>query len=108
MSIIVKDYRGIGIVILQTLYLHVKERHRDLLRKLNIQNMNQFIDIVRRVPTNPSEVYINDEGSVYYLLRINDLYLNVIVVEDIVRIVYLLSMDSYHRMRRRRWRIKIY
>ena len=108
MSIIVKDYRGIGIVILQTLYLHVKERHRDLLRKLNIQNMNQFIDIVRRVPTNPSEVYINDEGSVYYLLRINDLYLNVIVVEDIVRTVYLLSMDSYHGMRRRRWRIKIY
>ena len=70
--------------------------------------MNQFIDIVRRVLINPSEVYINDKGSVYYLLRINDLYLNVIVVEDIVRTVYLLSMDSYHGMRRRRWRIKIY
>ena len=108
MSAIVRDYRGIEIVILHTLYLHVRERHRDLLRKLNIQSIDQFINIIRRVLINPSEVYIDDKGSIYYLLRINDLYLNVVVAENVVRTAYLLGMDSYYRMRYRRWRIKIY
>lgn len=108
MSIIVRDYRGTEVVILYVLYHHVRRRHRDFLKRLNIQSLDQFINIIKRVLVSPSEVYVDDKGSIYYLLKTNNFYLNVVVAEGVVRTVYLLGMDSYYRMRYRRWRIKIY
>ena len=101
MSIVVEDYRGTEVVILRVLYYHVGRRHRDFLKRLNIQSLDQFINIIKRVLVSPSEVYVDDKGSIYYLLKTNNFYLNVVVAEGVVRTVYLLGMDSYYRMRYR-------
>ncbi len=45
--------------------------------------MRGFVRVLERVLGGPSEVYVDEMGAVYYLLKLNDVYLNVVVVEGL-------------------------
>jgi len=40
----------------------------------------------------------------YYLRRINDLWINVVVVSGAVKTAYLIGLKSYKRLKEKRWR----
>jgi len=86
--VVVRDCRGVRVVIPRALYDHVRDRHGDLMERLNVGDVDGFISVVRGVLLDPDEVYVDDRGSVYYLLRVGGFHLNVVVAGGVVRCVY--------------------
>lgn len=107
-SVRVKDFRGVEIEVSSTLYFHVKKRHLDVFKVLGVSDENSFVQAVGKVVRGPNEVYSDGAGTLYYLCKVNDLYVNVIVFKNSIKTVYLLSLRSYRRMRFKKWLFKIY
>lgn len=51
----------------------------------------------------PNEVYVDVYDSRYFLKKLDDLYLNVIVSEQMVKTAYLISQKTYSKMGSKRW-----
>ena len=104
----IRDYRGIEVVLYPRLFDHIRHRHPDMLHILNISDKHGLNAIIRDILENPHEVYRDYEGAYYYIKRLNKIFVTVIVYENIVRTMYLLSNKSYNRMRSKRWVCRIY
>jgi hypothetical protein len=44
----------------------------------------------------------------YFLKKINELYVNIIIADDRVKTAYLISPKTYHRLRERKWVQRLY
>ena len=98
----VMAYDGASVTVTEDVVGHVSRKHSEVLSLLGLTEEG-FFDLLCRVLEKPHEAYIDSFGSRYFLKKLNDLYLNVVVDEGIVRTAYLISSKAHSRMRRRRW-----
>jgi len=89
----------------QAILKHIYEKHKDLIKILNIKNIDELKTIIINVLWKPDEIYLDKYRSnvKYYLKRINDLWINIILIGNIVKTAYLISSKSYKRYRDKRW-----
>ncbi len=98
----VKTINGTTVLIPESFIEHVVRKHSEILSMLNLSR-EEFLDLVQEILRLPSEVYLDALNVKYFLRKINDLYLNVIVKEKIVRTSYLISQKTYERLGRKKW-----
>jgi hypothetical protein len=60
----------------------------------------QLISSIAETLEKPSEVYMDVRCSKYFLKKLDDLYLNVIIVGDRVKTTYLMGTRTYASQRR--------
>jgi hypothetical protein len=63
----------------------------------------QLITRIVNTLEKPDEVYGDVRGSKYFLKRFDNFYLNVIVVDGLVKITYLIDGKTYARMGKTKW-----
>jgi hypothetical protein len=98
----VRAYDGALVTVSEDVVDHVNRKHSEVLFLLGLTEEGSF-DLLCSVLKKPHEAYVDSYGSKYLLKRVNDLYLNVVVDEGIVRTAYLINSKTHSRMRRRRW-----
>jgi len=42
-------------------------------------------------------------NAIYYVKKINELYVNIIIYGNVVKTAYLLSHKTYNKMKRKKW-----
>ena len=85
---------------------HIMRRHGNDLRKIiGIQRLEELRSIVEDVINNPSEAHqdIHNPSVRYYLRRLNDLWLNVVIQGNEVETAYIISTKSYNKFKTGRW-----
>lgn len=70
---------------------------------MGIRNVEELRKIITSVIEEPDEVYADTFGTKYFLKKIDELYVNTVVVEDSVKTAYLISTKSYQRFREGKW-----
>ena len=80
---------------------HILKKHKDLTVILNIKSEDQLKTVIKDVIESPDEIHMNAYGVHYFLKKINNKWINVIVVDDIVKTAYIIGMKTYNRLRRR-------
>lgn len=98
----VRAYDGLFVAVTEDVVDHVVRKHSEVLSLLGLTRKG-FVGLLRNVLEEPNEVYADVYGSKYFLKKLNDLYLNLIVSEEIVKTAYLISPRTYFKMRRKRW-----
>jgi len=92
------------IVIPEGVVKHVLKKHRDFVVMLRVRDVDELKRVIREVVENPDEVHVDAYGVRYFLKRINDKWINVIVTGDSVKTAYIIGLRTYLRLRERRWR----
>ncbi len=85
---------------------HIMRRHGyDIRKTLRILTLEELKRIIIDTINNPSEVYqdVHNPDVRYYLKRLGDLWLNVVVRGNEVKTAYLIGAKSYKRFKTRRW-----
>lgn len=98
----VRAYDGTSIAVTEDVVDHVVRKHSEILSLLALTRKG-FVKLLCNVLQEPNEVYVDIYDSRYFLKRVDDLYLNVIVSEQIVKTAYLISQKTYSKMRSKRW-----
>lgn len=98
----VRAYDGLSIAVTEDVVDHVVRKHSEVLSLLGLTREG-FVKLLCNVLEEPDEVYADAYGSKYFLKKLNDLYLNVIVSEEIVKTAYLISPRTYSKMSRKKW-----
>jgi len=98
----VRAHDGTSIAITEDVVDHVIRKHSEILSLLGLTRKG-FVKLLRSALEEPNEAYVDVYDSRYFIKRLNDLYLNVVVSEETVRTAYLISPKTYSRMRRKRW-----
>jgi hypothetical protein len=70
--------------------------------------LEELRKIITDVIENPDEVYIDTFNTKYFLKKINEFYVNTIVVGESVKTAYLISKKSYQKFRERKWVRRLY
>jgi hypothetical protein len=85
---------------------HIVKRHRDWVEMLGLSS-EEVGDFIVRVLSQPDEVYEDRaRGDVkYFLRRLDDKFICVVVVSDEVVTAYLINLEKYVKYRVRRWRL---
>ncbi len=84
---------------------HIFEKHQDLIRVLGIDSLEKLREVIVRIVEKPDEIYV-DAGRndvKYYLKKLDDEWITVILVGDEVKTAYLIGLESYRKFRRKRW-----
>lgn len=102
MPLRVKAFDGLLVELPNEAIEHILRKHPDMLSILNLTK-GQLVQKIINTIEKPDEVYIDIYNARYFLKRTNDLYINVIVGGGTVRTTYLISTDTYARMRRIKW-----
>ena len=92
------------IVIPEGVVKHVLKKHRDFVVMLRVRDVDELKRVIREVVENPDEVHVDAYGVRYFLKRINDKWINIIVTGDSVKTAYIIGLRTYLRLRERRWR----
>ncbi|MEM3713290.1 MAG: hypothetical protein QXR97_07130 [Thermoproteota archaeon] len=82
---------------------HILRKHRDTTRLMGVRDIEELRKIIISVIKEPDEAYMDKFDTKYFLKKIDELYVNTIVVEDSVKTAYLISTKSYKRFRERKW-----
>jgi len=84
---------------------HVFKRHRDWIKMLGLSSEEEVRNFLVRVLSRPDEVYGDKVRSdvKYFLRRLNDKFLCIVVVNDEVVTAYLINLEKYVKYRIRRW-----
>ena len=98
----VRAFDGTLVTLAEEVVVHVCSKHSEVLSVLGLDEAS-FFDLLRDVLESPSEAYVDSLGSKYFLKSVENLYLNVVVDEGLVRTAYLISLKTHSRMKRRRW-----
>jgi hypothetical protein len=84
---------------------HIMKRHRDWVGMLKLDSEIGVRNFIMRVLSKPDEVHMdrvrNDVR--YFLKRLDDKFLCIVVVGDDVVTAYLLNREKYGRYKVRRW-----
>jgi len=94
-----------GFVISKDALRHVWRKHPDLARILGLGDVEDLLRQIMQVLENPDEIHVDRFRSnvKYYLKKIDDLWINIILVDNIIKTAYLISFKSYRKFRERRW-----
>jgi len=103
----VKTYDGVLITVPDEVVDHVVRKHPEMLSLVGFMKERLISSIVQTLKK-PTEVYLDVRRSRYFLRKLNDLYLNVIVVEDRVKTAYLMGERTYTKMGRMKWLHRLY
>lgn len=98
----VRAYDGTSITVTEDVVDHVVRKHSEMLSLLGLTRKG-FVKLLCNALEEPNEVYVDVYDSRYFLKKLDDLCLNVIVGEETVKTAYLISLKTYSRMRRKRW-----
>ncbi len=86
---------------------HVARKHPDVLRVLGVSEEG-LVELLSSVVSTPDEVYVDDEGSLFFLLRVGDLRLCMVVRGELARTAYLIGERTYAKMKKKRWLRRLY
>lgn len=103
----VKTYDGALVTVTDEVIDHIERKHPEMLALVGFVKGHLVSSIVETLER-PNEVYTDDRRSRDFLKKLDDLYLNVIVVEDRVKTTYLISGKTYDRMGKMRWLHRLY
>jgi hypothetical protein len=84
---------------------HIFKRHMDWIKMLGLSSEAEVKDFLVQVLSRPDEVYrdkVRSEAK-YFLRRLNNKFLCIIVVGDEVVTAYLINSEKYVKYRIRRW-----
>ena len=101
----VKTYDGALITLTEEVIDHIERKHPEMLVGFMKE---QLISSIAETLEKPNEVYVNARRSKYFLKKLDDLYLNVIVVGDRVKTTYLMGGRTYTRMGKMKWLHRLY
>lgn len=99
---LVRAYDGSSVAVAEDLVDHVVRKHSEMFSLLGLTR-EDFVKLLCSVLKAPDEVYVDAYDFKYFLKKMGDLRLNVIVGEETVKTAYLISQKTYFRMRRKRW-----
>lgn len=97
-----RAHDGTSVAITEDVVDHVIRKHSEILSLLGLTKKG-FVKLLRSALEETNEAYVDVYDSKYFLKKLNDFYLNVIVSEGTVKTAYLISSKTYSRMRRKRW-----
>lgn len=103
----VKAHDGSEITVSQEVIDHIVRKHPQMLSVVGFERERLVASLVLTLE-NPVEIHANAGLSKYYLRKLNDLYLNIIVIGDTVKTAYLIGDATYKRMSRARWLRRLY
>ncbi len=92
------------IVIPEGVVKHVLKKHRDLVVLLGVRDVDELKRVIREVVENPDEVHVDVYGVRYFLKKLDDKWINVVVVGSVVKTAYIIGLRTYLKLRERRWR----
>jgi len=99
---LVKCYDGVLVAVPDEVIDHVERKHPEMLSFLGFAK-KELVMCIANTLEKPDEVYKDVRGSKYFLKRLYNLYLNVIVANDRVRTTYLMGTTTYTRMGKTKW-----
>jgi len=103
----VKTYDGALVTITDEVIDHMERKHPEMLSLVGFMK-EQLISAIVQTLEKPDEVYVDVRSSKYFLKKLDDLYLNVIVVGDGVKTTYLMGTRTYARMGKMKWLHRLY
>jgi hypothetical protein len=103
----VKIYDGSFITITDEVIDHIQRKHPEMLSSEGFTREQLFSSILQTLEK-PSEVYLDGRRSRYFLRKLNQLCLNIIVVRDTVKTAYLMGERTYARMGKIKWLRRLY
>lgn len=68
----------------------------------------QLVSYLTRAWQAPKEVFLDSLGSRHFIMDVDELYLNVVVIGNSVKTAYLIGKRTYARMRKARWLRRLY
>jgi hypothetical protein len=98
----VSAYDGTFIALADDVVDHIVRKHSEILAFLTLTR-EDFVKLLCNTLEKPNEVYVDARKSKYFLKKLNDFYLNVIVSEQTVKTAYLINRKTYFKMGRKRW-----
>ena len=98
----VSAYDGTFITLADDVVDHIVRKHSEVLAFLTLMR-EDFVNLLCKTLEEPNEVYVDVYKSRYFLKRLNDFYLNVVVSGQSARTAYLIGRKTYSKMRRKRW-----
>lgn len=98
----VRAYDGSLITITSEVIEHVERKHPQMVSLARL-NGERLLSSVIRTLEKPDEVFVDARHARYFLMKMDDLYLNVIVTNDIVKTAYLMGERTHKRMEKTRW-----
>jgi len=102
----VKTYDGALVTITDEVIDHMERKHPEMLSLAGFMK-EQLISSIAQTLEKPDEVYVDVRSSKYFL-KLDDLYLNVIVVGDGVKTTYLMGTRTCARMGKMKWLHRLY
>jgi len=84
---------------------HIFKRHMDWIKMLGLSSEVEVKNFLVQVSSRPDEVYRDKVRSdvKYFLRRLNNKFLCIVVVSDEVVTAYLINSEKYVKYRIRRW-----
>jgi len=93
-----------SIEIPESVLRHILGKHRDVALMLSIESLAELRDVIIEILRKPDEVHSDRYGVKYLLRRIDERHwLNVVVQGSSVRTAYIISLETYRKLRRKRW-----
>ena len=96
---------GFGLKISSDTLTHIWKKHWDLVKTLEVRDLEELLEMIMQILEHPDEVYEDRVRSDirYYIRRIDDFWVNVVLMGDTVKTAYLISLKSYRKFREKRW-----
>ncbi|MCP8313069.1 MAG: hypothetical protein H3Z53_01670 [archaeon] len=96
------------VIISKNILKHVLRKHRDIAKLIDVKGVEELRRIIADVVENPDEAYMDALDVKYFLKKIDELYINIVVLNDTVKTAYLISPKTYYRLRRKKWVQRLY
>jgi len=87
----------------QRILRHIFIKHKDLAKALDVKNTEELYDKLKNLIEHADETYTDIFNATYYVKKINELYVNIIIYGNVVKTAYLLSHKTYNKMKRKKW-----
>lgn len=103
----VKAYDGSRIILSAEVIDHIVRKHPQMVSAVGFAR-EQLVSYLTRALEDPKEVFLDTLGSRHFIMEVDELYLNVVVIGDSVRTAYLIGKRTYARLRKARWLRRLY
>ena len=84
---------------------HIYDEHKDLVETLKIRSIMELREAIANILQNPDKTHVDrfKNNVKYYLKRINNLWVNIILEDNTVKTAYLIGSKSYRKFKEKRW-----
>ena len=87
----------------QGILRHIFIKHKDLAKALGAKNTEELYDKLKNLIEHADDIYTDVFTARYYVKKINELHVNIIIYGNVVKTAYLLSHKTYNKMKRKKW-----